>query len=171
MAKTRAKRDEYSNVAYASITMSAANALTFAPIRMAVGIFQGVGIVVHKILYIPTVPTIREIVAATDSLVMAFCTSDSLTAIDDVIQPAIIDVITLAGIGTNVEIMKTPIVSDFTTLPGGGKIIPANPLFLALFSAGFTAAGVIRAQIDFTYIELADKDYIELIQSQLPANI
>jgi hypothetical protein len=44
-------------------------------------------------------------------------------------------------------------------------------LYLAAMSSGFVGAGIIKAQLDFTFVELSDRDYLELIQAQFPGNI
>ncbi len=169
MAKV--KRDQYTNVAYASCLMSAADTLSFELVQFAVGIFQGVGILIHRVLYYPVGSSLRQIVAASDSLTIALTTSNRLTSIDDVTEPAVIDRQAIIGIGAGVEPVYLPMISDWTNLPGGGKIFPANPLYLGVTTAGFTSAAKVFVEIQFTFVELADKDYIELIQSQLPANI
>ncbi|MBA7709044.1 hypothetical protein ES703_117951 [subsurface metagenome] len=167
----KVKADKYSNVAFAKVTMSAVNTLTFEAINMAVGVFQGVAMLIHRILYYPTDVSLREVVAATDTFSLALTTSNRLANIVDVSEPAIIDKLHVVGVGVNVEAVRLPLVSDLTMLPGGGRIVPANPLFVAMATAGAVAASKAFVQVDFTFIELTDQDYLELIQSQLPANI
>jgi len=165
------KKDQFSNVAFGDVTCSAANTLTFSAIQLAVGTFQGVALVLHRILYYPSDASLRELVAATDGLQLALTSSNRLTQIYQIDDPAIIDRKNICGIAAGVEPFLLPFVSDFSSLPGGGKIIAANPLYVGIQTAGAAAASNYRAQLDFTFIELADKDYIELIQAQLPANI
>jgi len=167
----KGSKDEYSNVAYGVCTMSAANTLTFAAITMATGLFQGIAMLLNRILWMPTVSTIREIVAATDSLDMALCSSNRLSSISDITDPAVIAQSSIIGIGVAVAVVYRPFITDFSGLPGGGKLIAANPLYLAAMSAGFVGAGIIKAQLDFTFVELSDRDYLELIQAQFPGNI
>jgi len=169
MAKT--KKDEYGNVAFGQVTCSAANTLTFSAIQLAVGTFQGVALVLHRISYFPGSVTLRELVAATDDLSMGLTASNRLTAMYDIADPAVIDCKTIVGVGVAVEPHVLPYVSDFSGLPGGGKIMTANPLYCGINTTGAVAASTMRVQLDFTFLELADKDYIELIQAQLPANI
>jgi hypothetical protein len=161
----------YSNRAYGEVTMSAANTLTFAAIQMAVGMFQGIAMLIHRINWRPAITTMREMIAATDSLQFAITSSNRLTSIVDVSEPAIIDQMHFIGIGANTALEKEPYVTDWSQLPGGGKLIPANPLFIAANSGGFGAAGTVRAEILFTFVSLADRDYLELIQGLFPSNI
>lgn len=163
--------DKFANVAFGVVTMSAANTLTFAQINMGMGIFQRTAMLLHRVLFYPTLPSVRELVAASDDLCMAIVTSNRLAAIYDVTDPAIITTRRLCGIGVATELVDLPIISDFTQLPSGGKLIAGNPIYVAAYTGGAAAASVVRCQLDFTFVELADADYLELVQAQYPANI
>jgi hypothetical protein len=163
--------DKYANVAYGLVTMSAANTLTFAQINMGMGIFQRTAMLLHRVLFYPTLPSMRELVAATDDLCVAIVTSNRLTAIYDVTEPSIITTRRIIPLGAATNIVELPIISDFTMLPSGGKLIAGNPIYLAAYTGGAAAASIVRCQLDFTFVELADADYLELVQAQYPANI
>lgn len=164
------KRDLYTNRAIGNIAMSAANVLTFEKMEFGVGIFQGVALVMHKVDFYPTTTSLREIVAATDYMVCALTTSDQIADIGD-IQAAVIAQLAITGIGVAVASIETPLSVDFSQLPGGGYILPPNPIYMAMDTTGAVAASAYRVRIYFSFVELADKDYIELIQAQLPANM
>jgi hypothetical protein len=163
--------DKYSNVAFATVTLSAANTLTFNQILMGTGVFAGVALLINRILWNPTVTSLREIVAATDDLTMALVSSNRLATIFDATDPSVLAQKRLVGIGVAVERYELPLISDFSTLPGGGKLIPASPLWMAGHTSGAAAASVIRCQLDFTFIQLEAADYLELMQSTYPANV
>lgn len=167
----KGSKDTFSNIMLPMVTMSAANTLTFQQIQVSVGMFQGVALLLHRIQWYPTATTIREIVASTDSLYMALTTSNKLTALVDTTDPSIVVVSSVIGIAANVESVRLPIVADLTGLPGGGKLIPANPLFLGAVTGGFAAAAVVRAVIDFSFVSLSDSDYLELLQSLYPITV
>lgn len=170
MAKSKLT-DRYSNRAYGTVTMSAANTLTFTAITFGVGLFQGMAILLHRIKWSPTMASLREIVAATDSLTFALTTSNRITALTDSNDPGVVDWVRMVGIAANIEQVKEPIISDYTMLPSGGKLIPANPLYLAAYTLGAAAASEVRAELEFTFVELEAADYLELIQSNYPANV
>lgn len=167
----RGKRDTYSNTALASVVIAVADTLTFSQINMAVGMFQGVALLLHRILWWPSMAACRQIVAASDNMHMALTTSNRLTSIQDITDPAIVAMSAVVGIGVAVERYELPIISSFQELPGGGKLIPANPLFLAADTSGFSAGVTINAQLDFSFLSLSDADYLELLQSIYPVNI
>ncbi len=162
--------DVFVNRAMATITMSAADTLTFEQLRFAVGTFQGVALVIHRIEWTMLVATCRSLVAATDNLDMALVTNDNLTAIDPTDQD-VLATMSVVPVATTVAPHYRPLVSEFSDLPGGGLIVPANPIFLAMDTGGFAAAGAARVVIYYTFKQLADKDYIELVQMMIPGNI
>lgn len=167
----KAKKDSYANIGYGTVTMSAANTLTFSQIQFAVGLFQGIAILLHRVLWYPTNTSCREMVAATDDMQLAITTSNRLTAIADVAEPAVVALKRIIGVGVAVEPWTLPLVTDYTMLPGGGKLIPANPIYLAMVTVGAVAASAAKAHLEFTFVELQAADYLELIQAQYPANI
>jgi hypothetical protein len=169
----RDRVDQYANRALETVIMSAANTETFEQVRFGVGIFQGVALVIHRVEYHPTAGTLHEIIANADFFDMALTNRDDLTNLDPTNQNVIVHkgvhvrVVSAVGVISD----HIPLISDFSTLPGGGLIIPANPLYVALDSAGFAAAGTCRFVIYYTFKQLKDADYIELVQGMLPANI
>lgn len=167
----KGQKDKYANVAYGIVAQAVINTLTFNQIQLAVGLFQGVAMLLHRILWMPYGGTLREIVAATDSMQLALTSSNRLAAIGDITDPAIIAQMQVWGVGVAVANEKIPYISDFSTLPGGGKLVAANPIYLAITTGGFAAVATCRVQLDFTFIELSDRDYLEVIQAQFPANV
>lgn len=168
---SKVNKDTYSNIAIAQVTASAANTLTFAQIIFGVGLFQGVALLVHRVNWYPHSTTLRELVAATDALFMALTTSNKLTSIEDVLDPSIIALRSRISVGAATADWDLPLVTDFTSLPGGGKLVPANPMFIAIKQSGAAAAGLIRATMDFTFVSLDSDAYLELLQSMFPVQV
>lgn len=176
MAKTMSaggagKKDAYANSAYGYVLQTAINTLTFAQIMMGTGLFEGRALCLHRIKYFPLESGLRELVAATDALTLAITTTNRLTALSNISDPSIIDRVSRTCIAANIEPMDTPIISDFTMLPMGGRLIPANPLYLAINCGGFAAVCSCRAELEFTFVDMTSSDYLELLQSMYPANI
>ena len=168
------KKDSFVNRALQRITMSAANTLTFQQVNFAVGIFQGVAIVIHRIKYYIGSTAWRETILSTDSFQVGLTVSSQLsdiamTHVEVIDQQEIIGVST--GTPDDFKQVMMPIVSDLSTLPMGGMLVAANPIYLAVASAGLTTAIVVDVDMLFTFIELSDADYIELIQSRVQANL
>ena len=167
-------KDLFSNRAIARNTMSAANTLTFKQVQFAVGIFQGVAIVIHKVNYFLEKAITGAIMEATDQMFMGLTVSNQTADISmdniEVVDLHIISVIP-HGTAASAELIYSPLVSDFTGLPSGGMLLPANPIFVALQTDGFVSPAVVDCETIFTFKQLTDKDYIELMQSRIQANI
>mgnify|MGYP001200953855 CR=1 FL=1 len=162
--------DLYANRCFASITMSAANVVTFQQIIFGVGTFQGIALVIHKIWWFPISTTIAEIVAAADKLFLALTARDDLTSLDPTNQ-AVYAAKQILPPGAPVEPVVTPLESNFCDLPSGGLIVPANPIYLAMSSAGFANPGTCKICMLYTFKELSDKENLEVLQTLLPGNV
>jgi len=167
----KASADKFANVAFGSVTMSAANTLTFAQIQMGVGLFEGRAMVLHRVAFRPSFASIHELAAATDRLTMALTTSNRLTSIIDATDPAIVCQVDLISLGASIEVARMPFEIDYTGLPGGGKLLPCNPIWAACWTSGAAAASAMKCELSFTFVELSPQDYLEVIQSMFPVNV
>lgn len=170
MATNKASKDKFSQRTFVDITMSAANTLTFKKIDFAVGLFQGVALKLHKIEYHPTLASYRELAANTDSFFIGLTLRNTLTALDPT-DLSVIDSRGLIGMGAGVEPLTRPIVTDFTTLPEGGMLTLANPLYAAMITTGAAAASQCRIVIHYSFLSLAAGESMELLQTLLPGNV
>lgn len=166
--------DVYVNRVIDTLTMSGANAITFGQIRFGMGVFAGVAIVVHRVEFHFPAATIDELIAAADWVQVGLVNRDDLAVVD----PTSLNVLVVAGIQTvvvgavvGINHLLTPLTVDLTGTPGGGLIVPSNPLYLCLDTSGFVSAAVVHMVLYYTFKTLTDKDYIELVQGMLPANI
>lgn len=173
-AKKKTIVDLYPNRAFETVVMSAADALTFSQVQFGVGLFQGVAAIIHRIEWFLSDNSIRELLADTDSLEVALTNRDDLTSIRPVSQNVLAyknRIALAAGTPGNCIHITSPLVSDFSQLGGGGLIIPANPLYIGMDTEGAAAASRVDAVIYLTFKELADSEYVELIQTIMPANL
>lgn len=173
MAKAGLK-DLYANRAFESVTMSAANALTFSQVQFGVGLFQGVAAIIHRIEWTPTQASIAELVAGADRMRLGFTNRDDLAALTPVNQSVLAWKFVfplVVGAVVSEWLVELPLLSDFSDLPGGGLILPANPLYIGMDTEGFAAAGGVDAVIYLTFKQLQDAEYVELIQTIMPANL
>lgn len=174
MAKRRVAVDVYPNRIVERVTMSAANVITFASIRFGTGLFSGVALVIHRLEYTPLSATIGELASRADTLAFGLTNRDDLGSL----LPTNLNIIDtnrvepmMVGAVVSLTLEVLPIIKDFSGLPGGGLIIPTNPLYLAALTAGFAGAAIIDLTMFFTFKQMTDADYIELVQGMLPANI
>lgn len=164
-------RETFVNRALVVMAMSAANTLTFQQVRFTTGLVEKIALLIHRVDWIPTGASLREMTGIADNMSMAITMSNAMTGLSPV-DPRVLAVLELTSIAVApTEPYLTPFYMDFSTLPGGGLLVPPNPLFLGMLTAGFGAAAAFNAVIYFSYRELSDADYLELIQTLLPQNI
>ncbi len=170
-----AKRtDLYPNRAIQAVTLSAANTLTFAQMRFGFGVFGGTAIVLHRMEFHLPVAAMNGLVANTDAIRLAITNRDDLTALSPTNMNVLIFkelTTTMVGAVVGIQVNEGPILVDLARLPGGGMIIPPNPLFFAMVSEGLAAAISATLVMYYTTLTLTDADYVELVQSLIPVNI
>lgn len=168
MGKIAAK-DIFSNIAYASVTASAVNTLTFSEINTGVSVHEKIAWVISKILWYPKQESIAQLTAADDILDMALTLNNKVSDIAELSDPAVIDLLSITSIiwGTPVGSHHThrPFVRDFTSLPGGGLIITPKPLYVAVKGTSLVTAEVVACRILYTIRKLAADEFWELVQA------
>jgi hypothetical protein len=173
-AKSTKLGDAYVNRALKTVTMSAANTLTFEQIQFGVGLFQGVAMVVNRVEWHLPFATLSELVGNADVIELAITNRDDLTALTPNNQSVLAyDMIRSIAVGAvvSLEHLVMPLITDFSSLAGGGLIIPANPIYAGITTAGFAAAAQVNVIMYFTFKQLTDAEYIELLQTIMPANL
>lgn len=141
--------------------------------RFGMGIFTGSALLIHRLEITVPAATLALIDAAGDELELAITNRDDLASLD----PQNMNV--LAYLKQNFrmpssvgfQLWQLPWIADYANLPGGGLLVPANPLFFAMDSATIGAAGVCDLVLYYTVIQLADADWVELVQSLIPVNV
>jgi len=170
----KAKIDTYPNKALERVTETAANTLTFQEVNFAAGVFQRIALVIHRVVYSISEVAWDNLVDNTDTVFVALTVSNGINDLA-MTHPEIVDSVKLSGFSSGTPATGLPlldmVIHDLSGLPGGGWIIPASPVYIAMDSGGIGAALNCDVEIDFTFIELADADYIELVQSRIKANV
>ncbi len=165
----QAYKDLFSNIAYATVTESAADTLTFAEIQTGVAVHQKVAWVINRILWYLTPASQALVTAAADSLSMALVLNNKVDDLADLSDPAIVDVLTLMtvlfGTAASGERLFAPILRDFSGLPGGGLIITPKPLYIAAKGVSLGVPSTCSCRIFYTIKELAADEFWELVQA------
>ena len=164
MAKVK---DLFSQFFYMSVTQSAANTLTFAKLGIGVSLFDYAGLLIQRIEYTFARAGLQAVVAQADELASAITGSDSLNSLTGD-KPEVYDKVVINAVvdGTPATLLQNtaPVVHDFTSLQGGGLLVPAQDIYIACESAGLAAAAVVEARVYYTVRELVATDYLELVQ-------
>ena len=161
------KKDMYDQFLVMSVTMSAADTLTFGEINLGVSIFDYAAFVISRIEYKLARASFASLVANADSVAMAVTGSNSITDLG-LQRPEVYDqagyVVGVSGTPATAQIMEQPIIHDFSMMEGGGLIVPAQNIYLGMETTGFASAGSCNARVFFRVKELQAGDFIELVQ-------
>jgi hypothetical protein len=161
--------DLYVNRAFGSVTETAANTLTFEQIHFGTSIREKMALVIHRIRYRFARGEMNKILDDSDGINMAITRSENITTIGAG-EPAVIDnaVINLLDFGTpaNAYAYSADFMTrDFSTLPGGGLIAPAKPIFIAVQGVSLASAVTLNCTMYFTFKMLKPQEYWELVET------
>lgn len=169
MAKRVSAKDQFVQFASVDIVESAANTLAFSQLQTGQQLFERRALVIHRADIYLSRQAINLLLDASDRIDVGLSTSNSITDIE-LNNPNVVfkKRYNLMDFGTpaNTLLVEFPDVMDFSTLPMGGLIVPAFPIFG--FAQGTSLASAIsasRMRLYFTVRELAPTDYIELVEA------
>lgn len=159
-------KDVFVNQAYLEVVESAPNTLTFNQLLTGISIYEKVGWLISRLDYtFGMLPT--NFGASGDAVSFGLCVSNQITGVG-VNQSAVIDHnnFTRIDMGTAASgfYIRTPITKDFSDLPGGGLLVPPNPVFLYVVGTALTAAVTIQARMFYTVKTLKVEDFWELVE-------
>lgn len=161
-------KEKYSQVGYITVTESAANTLTFAGLTVFGAALSQKGMMLHRIEYVLNATTLTNIDAAGDAIFFGLSGDNSLTVIgldDSSVYDYRRHQITHIGTAGDSHVYTQPVVSDLSGLPGGGKLVPADRIFAYVKGSSLASAATVEVRFDYSIIELAASDYLELAQS------
>lgn len=169
MAKSGSARDQFAQLAYIDNLQSAVNTIHFAGLSVFSNILSNQGMVIHRIQHFVSINSWLDLDADNRSIRVALVGDDSMTSLaqDD---PRVYDFRLIlrqdsAGAAANFVITKSPLDIDYSMLPGGGLLVPADRLWTGIESANLTIAAQVQTRIWFTLRTLSAQDYLELAQA------
>jgi len=172
MAEKRAT-DKFANIASITLQESAANTLTFAKLETGVALFEKMAWIIHRleILYSTDIASVFN--ANADFTLVALCATNQITSIAGgatITNPAILygRKFSRVDFGTAASgfVREEPFVVDFSTLPGGGLIVPPNPIYGAIQGNSEAAAALVYLRLYYTQYALAESEYWELVEAR-----
>lgn len=163
------KPDQFPAMIVERIAQSAADTLTFDEINIGLNLFDKAGLLLQRLEMTPTGASLALMTAASDILSMGLCTSDGIADLSPE-REQIIDVRTFLrtdfGTAGNAELADRTIVADYSTLRGGGLLIPPKPLYWAIDSNGLASVATVDFRMYFIVIRLQDTQYLELLETR-----
>lgn len=167
--KSNSKADTYSNVINTTLTLSAANTLTFQEIDLGLTIFQKVAILIERADFFISRAVLAELQASADGLQAALTQSNQISDLS-ITESAVIDQVQLSvtamGVPANGQVLRIPLRMDYTQLGGGGLLVVPKPLYFAGVTEGFAAAMVLTLRFYFRIVALKPDEYFELLESR-----
>ena len=163
----KAKQDVFAQVMQMEVTMSAANTLTFAAVLIGTPLFDYAALILERIDYYVAPATMAELITNADILDVAITGKNSLTNLD-LGQAEVYDRLRLFGVlsGTAATLLipEFPLVHDFSTMSGGGLLVPAQTVYIGMTSSNLTPAGIANARVYYRIMDMNAPDYLEMVQ-------
>ncbi len=170
MAVKSKNADKFANIAHLQVTESAAGTLTYAQLSMANTLMsERFAMIIHRAEV--TISNIHsQFNAAGDTANFGLCLSDRVTNITDLSQPEVLFMGQLVrvdfGAAASGYFFERPVVYDFTLLPGGGLLVPADRLYIGAQGVSLVAALTVAMRLYYTVMPLDTADYWELIEAR-----
>lgn len=169
-----AQKDKFANMATIKILESAATTLTFAKLETGIALFEKIAWLISRLEIVWQNRGSGLLSANDDSITWALTCTNQLTALSvaDLIEnPSVIygQRIRRTDFGTAAtgQFDVDPMIVDFSTLPGGGIIVPPNPLYGAIVGYSIASAALVYLRIYYTNYVLSGADeYWELVESR-----
>lgn len=161
--------DQFANLAIAKVVESAANTLTFAKLDTGLSFNEKVAWVISRIEYDPSGVGCANFADEADaveyglSVYAGFTTPSPLeiTAIDYNML-----IYSEVGAPTSFQFRHYPLLKDFSSMPGGGIIVPPVPLYAWVKGSGLASAVTIYARIFYTVMSLSADQYWQLVEAR-----
>jgi len=160
--------DLFSQEFYIQVVESAANTLTYQQLTTGAALFERRAMVIHRLEFNLLASTVGLILDESDYIIFGLSTSGQMTSVD-LSDPNVI-VYTRRGrskFGTAASgwDYMMPHIIDWTGLPGGGKIVPAFPVYGFVQGTSLASACTVRIRGAFTAKVLKPEEYIELVEA------
>jgi hypothetical protein len=161
--------DAFSNVAILTVPESAANTLTFVLMNTQISFNQKVAWVLSRIEYFIDSIAAANFNGDSDAVTFGLSVSNSWTS-PVLSEATILDYNRLQrldyGTAASEERMVLPILKDFSSLPSGGLIVPAAPLYGFVKGSGLVSATSLTARMFYTVMELVGDDFWQLVEAR-----
>lgn len=169
----KSSTDEFANVATITVTESAANTLTYKKLETGISLNEKVAWVINRVEYFATGNFSTDFNTANDRAFIALSvaqTMATLSAAASYVDPTLLDLYVLSredfGIASSGGMFERPFVKDFSTLPGGGIIVPPTPLYAAVQGVGLANPQTVVVKMYYTLLNLSTDQYWQLVEAR-----
>jgi len=164
-------KDQFANRFAGTVTETVAGTIAIEEIPTNVDVFAKQAFVLHRLEYIIPSTVLALMIGANDSISIAIVNSPNVVNITPTsmnpTDPAVVDIFninfSLRGAAANFAYQQMPFVRSFTDMPGGGLIVAARPLYIAIQGDSLAAVAGAYFKGYFTRKELKPEDYMDLV--------
>lgn len=173
MAKTQSKVDTYGQTVYQFALETVADAGNITAFQTSIAdTSKRVGMIIHRVEYV--LYSLNLALPGNGDHV-SFGLALWQVPLDDLVEMQSVglldwnDITNHQLLGTNGSgyLINQPLVKDFSTLPGGGKICHPSALYVWVRGIGTGVIQNCHARVWYTIIDVDDKFYAELFQAQV----
>lgn len=165
---TKKTADKAANLAAVQVTESVAGTIAYARFAFPFSIMDKVGLIINRLEY--WFQGMANLNSSGDAVVGGLIAASSVVDIGNQSDPSIIDSVAVSrfDIGTAASglFWMTPIIKDFSSLPGGGILVAPSPLQVAVKGANAGGVMALWVRMWYTYVELSTDEYWELVESR-----
>lgn len=160
--------DTFANIAAMQISESSAGTIKYSKFDFPISMMDKVALIISRIEYWTMTRTAFD--TSGDYMVAGLSTSQSLSSSLDVLDPQIVTFfkLTRLDIGTAASgmVFEEPGIQDYSNLPGGGLLVPPNPLYAYVVGNGCSGTVTARIRLYYTMKELSIDEYWQLVESR-----
>jgi hypothetical protein len=161
--------DQFANQAIVSVLESAANTLTFKKLETGISIADKVAWILSRIEYFVSGMDAADFNGDADTLEFGLSVSAAFTTAA-LTETSVLDYNNVArrDIGTAASgfFLYLPWVKDFSSLPGGGILVPPVPLYVFAKGTGLANAKTVVARLWYTNLSMTVDQYWELVEAR-----
>lgn len=160
--------DKYANLAAVHPVEAVAGTAKFEKFAFPFSIMDKMGLLITRIEYLFL--SLTNLNSGGDSLECCLAVDNRITDLQDFANPSLVDAAYLArydlGAAASGVLVQSPIVRDFSDLPGGGILVAPNPLYGGVKSNGAAGTMGCWVRLFYTYMELSADEYWQLVESR-----
>lgn len=163
-----AKKDMYAQIAYIVNVESAANTLSFQALSVFSNILTPKGLLIERVEHYISPVDYNKILDESDSIVFGLCGDSSMSTVS-LADAQVYDYNRIGeadhGTPANAELLFIPVVNDYTTLSGGGRLVPADRIYSFIQGVSLASAVTVETRFHFRMLDLSAQEYLELAQA------
>lgn len=157
--------DRWASIATVQTTESAAGTITFSSINTGVGLATKRGLLIDELQFFVGLTDLNLILAETDAIDMGLTVSNGVDDLSDFTDRRILQNLTLSradhGTAASGELVQMPIIQQFFP----ALITAEQTLYFGVKGISLAAVFTAKLRILFRYIELSDRDVLEIAQN------